>query len=197
MSYSKSLITSFVSLFLTFNAFAQTAVEGTQANETAQLQSFNPNHARQQAIHDTFYTNCIKDILAKGNIGQQYVCKTKDKQARELEVTYLGSAVSTAKGPLRILNISYYETPGNSDSINQAVVIYDSMNRKLGSYYLGTDWVTTPPVTDNGISLIYTNESACNQASLIDLTEDIPQEIFIGCTKGSGDGDGTYQFSAN
>lgn len=127
-------------------------------------------------------------VLSEVGIGQGFIVKRIfDGDVLECSATYLGN-IKTNKGEvLKILNnIIYTGSLEDSKHANASINIYSSDNKYIGTYVVGPTWFLPNKIEGSSLVFDYNNRS-CNQKTLINLSDSIPESIFVNCTEKGGD----------
>lgn len=123
-------------------------------------------------------------ILNEKTPNQEYLFKINslnEKGVLEYYFTYLGSVNVRSKGEIKFIQTKIlsglYE---DSKRANTIISLYKE-NIKVGSYYIGGSFDTTPILKD-GILHFKSNSSLdCNLSTEINFNDSIPSNIFIKC----------------
>lgn len=145
-------------------------------------------------VPDEFEEKCRKIVTQEKNIGQEYFFKKYGQGVDEFFVTYMGNIITKSKDSLFIVNFASYK--GLYDDAkrgNGILYIYDKDMRNLGYYELGASWALPAYIERNLIVFEYNNDF-CNKKTLLNLSDSIPQKLFINCSDQGGD---IYIFKSN
>ncbi|WP_336717480.1 hypothetical protein [Chryseobacterium mucoviscidosis] len=134
-----------------------------------------------------YYEHCRLLVLEQNTINQDFGFTKKGKDIDEQVVKYLGNIITSKKDTLKILNsVHYTGIYEDSKRGNGQVYIYNSHNKLLGFYNLGSASAVPNSIDNKELIFKYNNEN-CNQTTKISLKDSIPKQIFIQCTKEGGD----------
>ncbi|PIF47741.1 hypothetical protein CLU96_4810 [Chryseobacterium sp. 52] len=145
-----------------------------------------PNKKIRETVVD--YYECCRLLTLEQNVpNQDFGFIKKGKEIDEQVVKYLGSIITSKNDTLKILNsIHYTGIYEDSKRGNGQVYIYNSHNKLLGFYNLGSALAVPSSIDNKSLIFRYNNES-CNQVTKISLKDSIPKQIFVQCTKEGGD----------
>jgi len=143
-----------------------------------------------------FYEKCRKLVLSENVIGQEYIFeKIQKEELNKIHITYLGYIITKDGDSLKILNSVNYFNP-ISPRAHGAFYLYQK-DKLLGSYYVGGTADVPNRIENNNLVFDYYDED-CNQTTIINFSDSIPQQIFVKCTENNetilGD---VYSFSPN
>ncbi|SHF78797.1 hypothetical protein [Chryseobacterium sp. OV279] len=145
-----------------------------------------PNNKRIETDVD-YYERCRLLTLEQNTPNQDFGFIKKGKEIDEQVVKYLGSIITSKNDTLKILNsIHYTGIYQDSKRGNGQVYIYNSHNKLLGFYNLGSASAVPSSIDNKELIFKYNNEN-CNQTTKISLKDSIPNQIFVHCTKDGGD----------
>lgn len=149
------------------------------------LQQNNKNKVAETKLN--YYERCRLLVLEQNTPNQDFGFKKKGGNIDEQVVKYLGNIITPKKDTLKILNsIHYTGIYEDSKRGNGQIYIYNSHNKLLGFYNLGSASAVPSSIDNNELIFKYNNEN-CNQTTKISLKDSIPKQIFIKCTKEGGD----------
>lgn len=134
-----------------------------------------------------YYERCRLLVLEQRIPNQDFGFTKKGKDIDEQVIKYLGNIITSKKDTLKILNsIHYTGIYEDSKRGNGQVYIYNSLNKLLGFYNLGSASAVPNSIDNKDLIFKYDNDN-CNQTTKISLKDSIPKQIFIQCTKEGGD----------
>lgn len=134
-----------------------------------------------------YYERCRLLVLEQNITNQDFGFTKKGEDIDEQVVKYLGNIITSKKETLKILNsVHYTGIYKDSKRGNGQVYIYNSNNKLLGFYNLGSASSVPNSIDNKELVFKYKNEN-CNQTTRISLKDSIPKQIFIHCTKEGGD----------
>ncbi len=134
-----------------------------------------------------YYERCRLLVLEQNSTNQDFEFIKKGEDIDEQVVRYLGNVITYKRDTLKILNsVHYTGIYQDSKRGNGQVYIYNSQNRLLGFYNLGSASAIPSNIGNNELIFKYNNEN-CNQTTKISLKDSIPNQIFVRCTKDGGD----------
>lgn len=134
-----------------------------------------------------YYERCRLLVLEQRILNQDFGFTKKGKDIDEQVIKYLGNIITSKKDTLKILNsVHYTGVYEDSKRGNGQVYIYNSLNKLLGFYNLGSASAVPNSIDNKGLIFKYDNDN-CNQTTKISLRDSIPKQIFVQCTKEGGD----------
>lgn len=133
-----------------------------------------------------YYERCRLLVLDQNISNQDFGFIKKGKDIDEQVVKYLGNVITSKKDTLKILNsVHYTGIYEDSKRGNGQVYVYNSHNKLLGFYNLGSASAVPSSIDNKELIFKYNNEN-CNQTTKISLKDSIPNQIFVHCTKDGG-----------
>lgn len=122
-------------------------------------------------------------ILNESKIGKTYFLKEPvDKGILERKITYIGKTKDNKKLLYSTIFSGLYE---DSKRANSSIIFYSEKGFKLGQFHISGVYSDIPIV--KGRKLVIRNvTNNCNETTEIDLTDGIPNEIFIHCKEENG-----------
>lgn len=122
-------------------------------------------------------------VLNEGKIGFTYFLKEPvDKGVLERKITYLGKTKDNKKLLYSTIFSGLYE---DSKRANSKILFYSDKSLKLGQFYISGMYGDIPILEGNKL-LIKNETNNCDEITEIDLTNGIPNEIFIHCKEENG-----------
>lgn len=156
----------------------------TSCNKT-DLHENNDNKSTKTKLD--YCERCRLLVLEQNSTNQDFGFIKKGKDIDEQVVKYLGNVITSKRETLKILtSVHYTGIYEDSKRGSGQVYIYNSQNKLLGFYNLGSASAIPSSVDNNGLIFKYNNEN-CNQTTKISLKNNIPKQIFVQCTKDGGD----------
>lgn len=133
-----------------------------------------------------YYEHCRLLVLQQSILNQDFGFTKKGKDIDEQVIKYLGNIITSKKDTLKILNsVHYTGIYEDSKRGNGQVYIYNSLNKLIGFYNLGSASAVPNSIDNKGLIFKYDNDN-CNQTTKISLMDSIPKQIFVQCTKEAG-----------
>ncbi len=125
-------------------------------------------------------------VLNSNKIGVEYFVKVNNsKDILEYKITYIGRIENSKKEKLDFIYSTIFSgLYEDSKRANSTITIYRNQKR-FGYYYVGSGFNKTPVISKNEVRVSY--DDNCNQETLINFRDSIPNKIFIECKKENGE----------
>jgi len=129
---------------------------------------------------DTTYVN---RVLQKNIIGKEFLFKQDQGSTR---LKYLGNVKTKSGSVYKVINSTYvFGLYQDSQRASCRILLFDKSNKYIGRYEVGGIWYLPNSIEKN--QLIFKLSGECNQTTKISFEEGIPDQLYVLCTKQSGD----------
>lgn len=128
-------------------------------------------------------------VLKKNKVGKVYSFDSSSRKDGfdKIYIAYLG-CIKTSKGEgIKIL--SWSRIWGVNRHTSGVIYIYDSTNKYIGKYNLGSSGDLPSKIENTSLVFINKNKIGCDSTLVtkIDFSKGVPEEIFLKCKGSSGD----------